>query len=452
MNIESWPVLPVPGIRNRIHPAAFPGEQLKDVIVRKPVPHEQYPKKSHDHPRNVIEKKSVSKHTEQHHTKKYVLNRRQKSWLNRKRPKPECARTAATYAMRKKPLGKQTKQKSHVSKGPTVTEKEFKVPISNRYSVLHVEELPCQQFLTQMTLNFPTFAKISKSKRKTLRLKRKRKVTKLQCAARGSQRLNLIETSHVSKPEYYYENPHRNSPFETLMWTKVGFKQTAFCSETPYKFDVQAASEMIRIAQQVTHRPRDAPAKLETELYIAKNLGDVSKCKEKTMKQISDSSRGHTEYHFEKMALHLLLLLLLCGDIELNPGPRTKKLSVEAKKARRKLKKKQESELEKEAKKQKNREYKKKHTEKESAEQTKERTSLIATYKYKLKLEEKPECKQKRLCLESSKKSIARSEQSPEEKRRRLCSDAKNKSKMRSEESLKKNKSAYLLLLRKWMN
>ena len=73
INTESWPALPAPAVKNRIHPAAFPGEQFKQVIVTNCVPLEPSPKKSTHHPGTISEKKSVGKHTQQHYTKKTCL-------------------------------------------------------------------------------------------------------------------------------------------------------------------------------------------------------------------------------------------------------------------------------------------------------------------------------------------------------------------------------------------
>ena len=169
------------------------------------------------------------------------------------------------------------------------------------YAILDVET-NLDEIITQQPMNFPTCAVKKNKKRKPRKLLRKNKYTKLECAARGSCEMKAVSSQQCAKREFYYENPHRTSPFETLMWTKAGFIQTAPCDEPFSKFDAQTTFDIIKIKQ---HDTKDILRELEQ---------------------------------------HLCQILLLSGDIETNPGPSMKKVSDERKRKFDKLKRLQEAE------------------------------------------------------------------------------------------------------------
>ena len=256
INTESWPALPAPAVKNRIHPAAFPGEQLKQVIVTNRVPLEPSPKKSTHHPGNISEKKSVGKHTQQHYTKKRVLNENESRKLNAKRPV------------------KRTLLKLQKTMTPSKASDIFTIETRNTYAVLDVEP-NWGQTTPQQPMQLPVFAVKNDMKRKPVKLLRKKKYTKLECAARGAYS-HTIETMHPRRNSDY-TNPHRTSDFETLKWTKGGFVQTVF---DEHSCDMIGSSACYTFGW---HK--------------------------------------HATKVVRQSSAHMFMLLLLCGDIESNPGP-----------------------------------------------------------------------------------------------------------------------------------
>ena len=223
-------------------------------------------------------------------------------------------------------------------------------------------------------------------------------MTKLECAARGCHELNQLQNTQHLKREYYYANPHRNSPFETLMWTKAGFIQRASCDEPVCTFDVQTARDMFR------------------------------------------SKHCCTEGTTKKSEKHLSLILLLSGDIETNPGPRMKKQSAQSKKNNMKLKRLQETEGERTIRLDKAKALMANTRADETKEQRQKRLSIDAQNKSKLRSEETPEKRKERLSIDAQQKSKLRSAETPEKRKERLSIDAQQKSKLRSEETSEKRK------------
>ena len=295
---ESWPALPKPSLQPRIRPAAYPGKQFRTIVVTNRM---KTPETLSSDKQTTV-KNEIKNCSNQHQKRPKRLDIKHSIKLVTCRVRKTSDKPTKQKTYVRKTSDKPTKQKTYISKRPTVNVHQFQVPTSNRYDALDVEEIPCQQTMTQMTLNFPTITKKSNTKRKPLKLNRKQKMTKLECAARGCHELNQLENTQHLKKEYYYANPYRNSPFETLMWTKAGFIQRASCDEPICTFDVQNVCDMIR------------------------------------------SKYCCTEGITKKSEKHLSLMLLLSGDIETNPGPRMKKQSTRSKKEKLKLKRLQETE------------------------------------------------------------------------------------------------------------
>ena len=377
---ESWPGLPEPSMKPKIRPAAYPGEQVRTVIV-------------------TNRKKTTETLTsdKQMLDKNGMKNCNKQSQKRTKQVDMKHSTKLVTCAVRsKKTSDKPTKLKAYISKKPTVNVHQFQILTSNRYDALDVEEVPCQQTMTQMTQNFPIFSKKSKTKRKPLKLNKKRKVTKLECAARGCHERNTLGSAQHLKREYYYANPHRNSPFETLMWTKTGFVQTASYDKPNCKFDVQTALDMIR-----------------TKQYGNK---DISR----------------------ELQQHLCEMLLLSGDIETNPGPRMKKMSAKTKRKLNKLKRQQETEGEKNMRLEIDKAAKEIKRAEECPEKKRMRLDEVAHHMSKLRLGETPEKKQRRLSADAKQKSKVKLQETPEKKQKRLSADAKQKSNVRLQETPEK--------------
>ena len=222
-----------------------------------------------------------------------MKNRSEQSQKMPKRVEAQHSPKSIVCTMRsKKPFEKPTRQNRCIRKVSTaINANRFHVPTSNRYDSLEVEEIPSQQAMPQITLKFPALAKKSKSKSKTLRLYRKHKVTKLECASRAT----FTYTSETVQPRRtsQYTNPHRTSEFKTLKWTKGGFVQTVTFDECTLDM---------------------------TRWPVCYTFG----------------RHKHATNIFRQSCANIRKLLLLCGDIEANPGPRMKKQSTAAK--RRKLK------------------------------------------------------------------------------------------------------------------
>ena len=374
INTESWPALPAPAVKNRIHPAAFPGEQLKQVIVTNRVPLEPSPKKSTHHPGTLSEKKSVGKHTQQHYTKKRILNENESRKLNAKRPV-------------KRTLLKLQKMMTS-SKASDI----FTIETRNTYAVLDVETNSGQTTL-QQPMQLPVFAVKNNMKRKPVKLLRKKKYTKLECAARGAYS-HTIETTHPRR-KTDYTNPHRTSDFETLMWTKGGFVQTVTLDECT--LDMTGCSVCYTFGR---HK--------------------------------------HATNVFRQSCAHIRKLLLLCGDIEANPGPRMKKQSTEAKHRKQKMSKMQETEEERRARLDKRKEYMKEYRDRQTSDQKAVSLKIDAQRKEQSRNKEIPEKRAKRLQKDANLKSKSRYEETPETRAKRLKNDAQQKSKSRSEESSEK--------------
>ena len=134
---ESWPALPKPSLQPRIRPAAYPGEQFRTVVVTNRM--------------KTPETLSSEKQTTDKNEIKNCSKQPQK------RPKQLDIKHSTKLVTRsvRKTSGKPTKQKTYISKRSTVNVHQFKVPTSNRFDALDVEEIPCQQTMTQMPLNFP---------------------------------------------------------------------------------------------------------------------------------------------------------------------------------------------------------------------------------------------------------------------------------------------------------
>ena len=369
INTESWPALPAPAVKNRIHPAAFPGEQLKQVIVTNRVPLEPSPKKSTHHPGTISEKKSVGKHTQQHYIKKRVLNENENRKLNAKRPV-------------KRTLVKLRKTMTS-SKASDI----FTIETRNTYAVLDVETNSGQT--TQQSMQLPVFAVKNNTKRKPVKLLKKKKYTKLECAARGAYS-HTIETTHPRR-NTDYTNPHRTSDFETLKWTKGGFVQTVF---DEHSCDIIGSSACYTFGR---HK--------------------------------------HTTKVARQSSAHMFMLLLLCGDIESNPGPRMKKQSTEAKRRKQKMSKTQETEEERRARLDKCKEYMKEYRDRQTGEETTKSLNRDAQRKEQSRNKEIPENRAKRLKTVAQQMSKSRSEETPETRAKRLKTVAEQMLKSRSVET-----------------
>ena len=369
VNTESWPALPVPAVKNRIHPAAFPGEQLKQVIVTNRVPLEQSPKKSTHHPGTISEKKSVGKHTQQHCTEKRVFNENESRKLNAKRHV------------------KRTLLKLRKTMTSSKASDIFTIETRNTYAMLDVET-NSGQTTPQQPMQLPVFAVKNNMKRKPVKLLRKKKYTKLECAARGAYS-HTVETVHPRRNSDY-TNPHRTSDFETLRWTKGGFVQTVFDERSCYMIGSSVCYTFGR------HKH--------------------------TMKVVRQSSA------------HMFMLLLLCGDIESNPGPRMKKQSAKTKRRNDKMSRLQETDDEKRARLDKCKEIMKECRNRQPSEQKTNSLKIDAQKRELSRKNETPKKRQERLKTAASQMTKSRSGETPEKRKTRLQSDANLKSKLRSEE------------------
>ena len=378
---DSWPALPEPAVKNRIHPAAFPGEQMKQIIVTNRMPLKSCTKKTADHTGDDIGKKSVTKHTKQHPIKKHVLNQTGKQNL---KPKGSPKRTMKSM--------------------PSSKENIFFIETSNMYGILDVEKTP-DEIITQEPMNLPTCAVKKNHKRKPLKLFRKKKYTKLECAARGSWEMKSV-SNQCPKREYYYENPHRNSPFETLVWTKAGFIQTAYCDEPIPTFDVK------------------------TDEYTYDMTGNCAR--------FTFGQHKHRTKVFRQPYAHMCKLLMLCGDIESNPGPRMKKQSARTKRRKDKMSKLQETDNEKRARLDKCNEYMKEYRDRQTSEHRTKTLKMDAQRKELSRKNETPEKRQERLKTETFQKATSRNEETPEDRMTRLQKDANLKLRLRSQETPEK--------------
>ena len=380
---ESWPELPEPCMKPNVRPAAYPGEQFRTVVV-------------------TSRSKTSQRLANDRLTRdKQEMNHSEQSQKKTKRVDAKRSSEAVTCTMRsKKPFDNPVKQNRYIRNRPIDRNAQnFQVPISNRYNSLDVEEIPCQKTEPHTTLKFPIITKKSKTKRKTLRMYRKRKMTKLECAARGCLHLNSVESIEHLKHEYYYENPYRNSPFETLKWTKVGFIQTA------------AYDLLCTFAVQISHG----------------KTGIKQHCTKDYERKIARKSEKH-----------LCQILLLSGDIETNPGPRIKKKSAETIKKEKKLKRLQETDDKRAMRLEKGKALMANIRGEEGVEKKQSRLSADAQQKAKVRSGESPQKKKTRLNKDAQQKSKVRSTESHKNRQQRLNKDAQQKAKVRSNESPQK--------------
>ena len=390
-NTESWPELPKPSVSNRIHPATFPGEQYRTVTVSNA--------RQSEH--SIKQVKAAQSKPKCDGSNKMGQQTNHTNKIKRAQKQTKQKSISHTDVGNRKPVIKSMTSKSNKTRKTTnalKTSDVFLIETRNMYAILNIETIP-DEIITQQPMNFPTCAMKKQQKQKPLKLLRKKKYTKLECAARGSCETKSASNQQCPKQEYYYENPHRNSPFETLVWTKAGFIQTAGCDEPICTFDVQTASDMTRIKQ-----------------YDIKDI-------------------------LRELEQHLCQILLLSGDIETNPGPRMKKQSAKKKRQLGKLKRQQETEDDGNIRLKKNKTATMKKRGDECPERKRMRLSIDAELKSKVRSQENPEEKQTRLCKVSKNMSKLRSQESPETKKIRLSKVSKNMSKLRSNESPEKKQT-----------
>ena len=256
-----------------------------------------------------------------------------------------------------KPIRSKNSPKHYSRKTPSTV--PFVVTTSNIYEVLTVEENP-QHPIVQCPTESPSLTKQTKNKRKVQKPRIIRKVTKLESAAKGSIRNKTTECQQHRKVECQYENPHRTSQFEKIRWTKTGFVQTA----------------------SHTHDELHVNTEVKTTCY---SFG-----KQKHVTKIANRSYNQ-----------MFKLLLLCGDVETNPGPRAKKQSAATKSRKEKLLRSQESEDERRMRLDKQKTSIMKHIIEESPDKRQKRLATIAEYNSELRLKETPEKKKRRLATVS---------------------------------------------------
>ena len=375
---ESWPDLPEPSIKPNVRPAAYPGEQFRTVVVTNRMKTSQ----TLSNDQQTAERKKMKNHSEQ-------------SQKMPKRVEAQHSPKSIMCTMRsKKQFEKPTRQNRYIRKVSTaINANRFHVPTSNRYDSLEVEEIPSQPAIPQITLKFPTLAKKSKRKSKALRLYRKRKVTKLECAARAT----FPYTSETVQPRRtsQYTNPHRTSEFKTLKWTKGGFVQTVTLDECTLDM---------------------------TGCCVCYTFG----------------RHKHATVVFRQSCAHIRKLLLLCGDIETNPVPSMKKQSTESKRRKQKMSKMQETEEERIARLDKRKEYMKEYRDRQTSDQKAVILKIDAKRKEQSRNEEIREKRVKRLQKDANLKSKSRSEETHDKRARRLKTVAQQMSKSRSEKTPEK--------------
>ena len=384
-NTVSWPELPKPSVSNRIHPAAFPGEQYRTVTVSN----------ARQSGHSIKKVKAVQSEPKCKESNKKGQQTNNTNKIKRTQKQTKQKSISHTDVGNRKPVIKSMTSQSNKTRKTTNAQKTsdvFLIETRNMYAILDIETIP-DEIITQRPTNFPTCAMKKQQKQKPQKLFRKKKYTKLECAARGSCETKSASNQQCPKREYYYENPHRNSPFETLVWTKAGFIQTVVCDEPISTFDVQTPSDMIRINQYVT----------------------------------KDISRQLEQY--------LCQILLLSGDIETNPGPRMTKQSAQRKRKLEKIKRVQETEDERKIRLEKDKTAAAKKRAGECPEKKRMRLNDVSQHMSKLRSQESPDKKQRRLSKVSENMSKLRSNESPQKKQTRLSTDAKQKSKVRSQES-----------------
>ena len=302
--------------------------------------------------------------------KKHVLNESESRKLNAKRPV------------------KRTLLKLQKTMTSSKASDIFTIETRNTFAVLDVET-NSGQTTPQQPMQLPVFAVKNNMKREPVKLLRKNKFTKLECAARGAYS-HTIETTHPRR-NTDYTNPHRTSDFETLKWTKGGFVQTVFDEHSCVMIGNSACYTFGR------HK--------------------------------------HTTKVVRQSSAHMFMLLLLCGDIESNPGPRMKKQSTEAKRKKQKMSKMQETEEECRARLDKCKEYMKEYRDRQTSDQKAVSLKVDAQQKEQSRNEEIPEKRVKRLKKDANLKSKSRSEETHDKRARRLMTVAQQMSKSRSQET-----------------
>ena len=264
----------------------------------------------------------------------------------------------------------------------------FVIKTRNRYDVLSFDEHTCSSHLSN-----PQIYPVGTKSKKMLTLRRMKKVTKLECAARGSLVDQNVQCPQNVKRECNYTNPHRTSEFETLSWTKGGFVQTVTLDEL--------------------------------------TINTKRRCACYTF-----GRHKHTTKVFRQSCTHMYKLLLLCGDVESNPGPR-KSAATRRKKA--KLYMMQKREEERKARLEEQEECMTENTERRTSEKRTQMFNDHEEQKEKSMCTATPEQRLKTLETDAQRKSIARSKETPAKRAKRLQTVAQNMSRLRSEETPQKN-------------
>ena len=415
---DTWPYLPNPSLKSRIHPAQYPGQQFleckpngKCMFItenKMPVQKQQTVEKPVSFTPKTIRTEKTNKNK---HKIRYTQGMETKSYT---KSSTECHLVT-------KPDGHKTCNR--------VDQHEFKMPLSNKFQCLKIEE---STKVNSDQNQIPHLASLKNNgstiRKKYVKINRKKKISKLECAANGANGTrvvcnqtpktltfrigmrhaeysypNLIQFNPVPvatkdlpsmSAEYFYHNPHRQSPFDSLLWTKCGFIQRNNYTPGPLSY-------------------------FSGKMKINHNETDVEK-------------RGYDA------AQYAFLFLLLSGDIETNPGPRTKRKSVETKNRQNKLKRVNESEDEKVKRLQKVSRCKKRALENESSKEKRIRLECETLRIQSIRDKETNE--QMLMRLNSSAKQMAetRSLETPAKKIKRLESVSKQIAKSRSEETPEK--------------
>ena len=300
------------------------------------------------------------------------------------------------------------------------------MPLSNKFQCLETEQ---STRVDSDQKQIPHLAciknNLSTIRKKFVKISRKKKISKLECAAKGANGTRIVcnqipktvtfrigmqytehsYTNHIQfnpapvatkdihrmSAEYFYHNPHRQSPFDSLLWTKCGFIQKKNYTEEPFSYFV----------------------------------GKI---------KINHTKTGVEKRRYEA-AQYAFRFLLLSGDIETNPRPRTKRKSVETKNRQNKVKLLHESEDEKVNRLQKASSCKKEAIENESSE---EKRIRLECEKLRIQSIRKKETNEQKLIrLNSSAKHMVekRSLETPTKKIKRLESVSKQMAKSRSQET-----------------
>ena len=149
----------------------------------------------------------------------------------------------------------------------------------------------------------------------------------------------------------------------------------------------------------------------------------------------------HTTKVVRQSSAHMFMLLLLCGDVESNPGPRMKKQSAKTKRRKEKMSKLQETDDEKRARLDEYKEYMKEYRDTQTNEQKTNNLKMDAQKKELSRKNETNKSRQERLKTVAQQMSKSRCEETPEKRKTRLQKDANLKSKSRREETPAKRKT-----------